>query len=150
MLRKNTKLIESKDVTLANDDEVTTAHKVDEIEKQEIYLKPIRNPTNIEKRNMLAKSVEIMIIATLENHIYIFGNEIRRQTEGGPIGLALTGEIADCYMINWDERFLEILKTLYSHEVALGQAVGQAGHLLVALWQAVGQAGHHEVAMWQA
>ena len=61
---------------------------------------------------MLAKSVEIMIIATLENHIYMFGNEIRRQTEGGPIGLALTGEIADCYMINWDKRFLEILKTL--------------------------------------
>ena len=110
--RKNTKLLESNDVTLANDDEARTAHKVDEIENQEIYLKPIRNPTNIEKRNMLAKSVEIMIIATLENHIYMFGNEIRRQTEGGPIGLALTGEIADCYMINWDKRFLEILKTL--------------------------------------
>ena len=53
-----------------------------------------------------------MIVATLENHIYRFGQEIRRQREGGPIGLALTGEIADCYMINWDRQFLEKLKSL--------------------------------------
>ena len=53
-----------------------------------------------------------MIIATLENHVYRFGNEIRRQKEGGPIGLALTGEIADCYMINWDRQFLAKLKSL--------------------------------------
>ena len=48
---------------------------------------------------MLAKSVEVMIVTSLENHVYQFGNEIRKQKEGGPIGLALTGEIADCYMI---------------------------------------------------
>ena len=110
--KKNTKILETNDVTLVDDDGAPTAHKMDEIENQETFLKPIRNPTNLEKRNMLAKSVEIMIIATLENHIYKFGNEIRRQNEGGPIGLALTGEIADCYMINWDKRFLEILKSL--------------------------------------
>ena len=61
---------------------------------------------------MLAKSIEIMIIATLENHIYKFGNEIRRQREGGPIGLAITGELADCYMLNWDKEFLKKMKTL--------------------------------------
>ena len=61
---------------------------------------------------MLAKSVEIMIVATLENHVYRFGNDIRRQADGGPIGLALTGEIADCYMINWDKEFLEKMKSL--------------------------------------
>ena len=53
-----------------------------------------------------------MIVATLENHVYRFGNDIRRQADGGPIGLALTGEIADCYMINWDKEFLEKLKSL--------------------------------------
>ena len=53
-----------------------------------------------------------MIIVTMENHVYRFGNEIRRQREGGPIGLSLTGEIADCYMINWDRQFLEKLKSL--------------------------------------
>ena len=38
--------------------------------------------------------------------------EIRRQREGGPIGLAITGEIADCYMLNWDKEFLKKMKTL--------------------------------------
>ena len=80
--------------------------------KEEKYHKPIREPTDTEKRNMLSKSIEIMIIATLENHIYRFGNEIRKQKEGGPIGLSLTGEIADCYMVNWDKLFLKKLKSL--------------------------------------
>ena len=35
-----------------------------------------------------------------------------KHKEGGPIGLALTGEIADCYMINWDRLFLAKLKSL--------------------------------------
>ena len=61
---------------------------------------------------MLAKNIEIMIIATLENHIYKFGNEIRRHKEGGPIVLALTGEIADCYMINWDKEYLKKIKSI--------------------------------------
>ena len=78
-----------------------TEEKNDEEEK---YLKPLREPTENEKRNMLAKSVEIMIIQTLENHVYKFGNQIRRQNEGGPIGLALTGEIAD-----WDKEYLKKL-----------------------------------------
>ena len=93
--------------THVNDDEATEAHK-----NEEPFLKPVRTPTDTEKRNMLAKSIEIMIIATLENHIYKFGNEIRRQKEGGPIGLAITGEIADCYMLNWDKEFLKKMKAL--------------------------------------
>ena len=91
---------------VADDGQQNEAHKEDP------YLKPFRSPTDGEKRNMLAKSVEIMIITSMENHVYKFGNEIRRQKEGGPIGLALTGEIAECYMINWDKLFLEKLKSL--------------------------------------
>ena len=94
------------DTHVNDDDEGTKAHK------NEKFLEPVRAPTNTEKLNMLAKSIEIMIIATLENHIYKFGNEIRRQREGGPIGLAITGEIADCYMLNWDKEFLKKMKTL--------------------------------------
>ena len=61
---------------------------------------------------MLSKSIETMIVASLESHIYKFGNEIRRQKEGGPIGLSLTGVIAECYMVNWDKQFLKKLKEL--------------------------------------
>ena len=63
--------------------------------------------THSARTNMLANSIEIMIIATLENHVYKFSNEIRRQKAGGPIGLSLTGEIADCYMVNWDKQFMK-------------------------------------------
>ena len=36
-------------------------------------------------------------------------NEIRRQKAGGPIGLSLTREIADCYIVNWDKQFMKKL-----------------------------------------
>ena len=57
---------------------------------------------------MLSKAVEIMIIVGMENHVYQFGNEIKKQTKGGPIGLSLTGEVADYYLIGWDKKFEEI------------------------------------------
>ena len=46
----------------------------------------------------------------MDNHIYEFANEIRIQKQGGPIGLKLTGEIADCLMMDWDKKLLEELK----------------------------------------
>ena len=46
----------------------------------------------------------------MDNHLYQFNNEVRIQTKGGPIGLKLTGEIADCVMIDWDKILLTELK----------------------------------------
>ena len=46
--------------------------KKDEKVDEEPYFKPIREPTKEEQRNMLAKSIEIMIIVTLENHIFMY------------------------------------------------------------------------------
>ena len=48
--------------------------------------------------------MEILILVVMENHVYKFGDIIRKQKDGGPIGLALTGEIADCYLVNWDKK----------------------------------------------
>ena len=45
-----------------------------------------------------------MIIVALKNHVYKFENE------GGPIGLKLTAEIADCIMIQWDKILMKELK----------------------------------------
>ena len=61
---------------------------------------------------MVGKMVEIMIIAGMENHVYKFNNVIRKQSQGGPIGLALTGEVADCYMVDWDQKFLLKMKSV--------------------------------------
>ena len=38
----------------------------------------------------------------MNNHTYNFANSIKRQTKGGPIGLDLTGEIAQVFMIWWN------------------------------------------------
>ena len=93
-------------VTSANDEgKQKRAHK-------EKFTAPIRKPTKSEERIMLGKAIEIMIKAGMENHVYRFHNKIRIQKTGGPIGLALTGEVADCYMLNWDKKFLNKLKTL--------------------------------------
>ena len=56
----------------------------------------------------------------MNNHVYKFNNKLRIQSRGGPIGLGLTGEIADCFMIKWDKQFLQkcenigITVTMYS------------------------------------
>ena len=51
----------------------------------------------------------MLIIAGMTNHVYRFKNKIRIQIDGGPIGLSLTGQVADCYMIDWDKRYLQRL-----------------------------------------
>ena len=37
--------------------------------------------------------------------------KLESRTRGGPIGLKLTGEIADCVMIDWDKKLLTKLKS---------------------------------------
>ena len=61
---------------------------------------------------MLGKVIQIMALVGMENHVYKFGNIIRKQKSGGPIGLALTGDIADCYLIEWDKKFIQKTKLL--------------------------------------
>ena len=60
---------------------------------------------------MFGKALEMMLIMCMDNHIYEFENKVRLQKQGGPIGLKLTGEIADCLMIDWDKKLLEKLKS---------------------------------------
>ena len=53
-----------------------------------------------------------MLNMCMKNHVYQFNNEFRLQSQGGPIGLKLTGEIADCIMIKWDKKLLADMKNL--------------------------------------
>ena len=38
--------------------------------------------------------------------------QLENKKSGGPIGLALTDDIADCYLIQWDKNFIRKMKTL--------------------------------------
>ena len=80
--------------------------------KKIIWKKAKRAPTKEEKRKMFGKALEIMLVLCLDNHCYQFDNKVRVQAKGGPIGLKLTGEIADCIMIDWDKKFLAELRKL--------------------------------------
>ena len=64
---------------------------------------------------MLGKVLEIMTIVSMKNHVYKFGGRIRIQSQGGPIGLGLTGDVADRAMIDWDKKLLRKLKLLNIH-----------------------------------
>jgi hypothetical protein len=89
------------DVTIVYDDgKRKKAHKSK-------FNAPLRKPTKLEKRKMMGKSIEILIVSCMKNHVYKFQNQLRVQSEGGPIGLALTGEVADCFMNNWDKKFIK-------------------------------------------
>ena len=91
----------SNDVTLAN-----SGRKPRKAHKSK-FLAPKRKPTKIEERRMIGKAVSVLILSCMNNHVYKFNNKLRIQSRGGPIGLGLTGEIADCFMIKWDKQFLE-------------------------------------------
>ena len=45
----------------------------------------------------------------MKNHIYMFNGEARRQSRGGPIGLGLTGDVAQVLMCWWDEELIKRL-----------------------------------------
>ena len=77
-----------------------------------VIIPPKRQPNKVEERKMLAKTVQIMALVGMENHVYKFANTLRKQKAGGPIGLALTGDIADCYLIEWDKKFIKKLESL--------------------------------------
>ena len=51
-----------------------------EIKKKEI-LKPKREPNEIEKRNMLGRAIELLIVTTTTNHVYKFGNRYMVQAK---------------------------------------------------------------------
>ena len=74
---------------------------------------PARQPTEEEKRKMIIVALGCQMKAVMTNHDYTFNNEIRKQSKGGPIGLDLTGSIAQIFMIWWNKelrRRLELLE----------------------------------------
>ena len=77
-----------------------------------IIIPPKRTPDKVEEKKMLAKTVQMMALLGMENHVYKFANVLCKQKSGGPIGLALTGDIADCYLIEWDKRFIKKLESM--------------------------------------
>lgn len=55
---------------------------------------------------MFTKAMKIVLLFIMKNHMYTFNNEIKLQARGGPIGLELTGVLAQLFMVWWDRQFV--------------------------------------------
>ena len=80
-------------------------------------------PDDNTRRKMFIEAIKIAIRTVMKNHIYIFNNTLRRQKKGGPIGLTLTGILAQIVMVWWDHQLhqrliaIGINKRLYKRYV---------------------------------
>ena len=58
--------------------------------------------TKMAKLRMLSKFVELVVVEVFSNHIYEFAGHIYRQSDGGLIGLSLSGAVGRAVMALWD------------------------------------------------
>ena len=62
------------------------------------------------KKRMIAEALRIVLLTILRSHTYEFAGQIKRQQHGGPIGMELTGVVAQIFMVWWDRQFKERLR----------------------------------------
>ena len=79
----------------------------DEGEHQWVYLD--RDPTEVQKKMIIARCCEIGVRTVFENFTYKFGGKFYKQMEGGPIGARLTMCAARLVMMQWAEDYNTIL-----------------------------------------
>ena len=79
---------------------------------ESLWRDPVRRPSAVEKKAMIAKMVEIGVIQIMENNVYKFGDGFRIQSEGGAIGVRATGDVAKAVMVGWDVKFNKQLERL--------------------------------------
>ena len=80
-------------------------------QKEDKRFRPWREPLDREpdddiKKKMIAEAITIAVEFVMRNHMYTFSGQLRRQARGGPIGLALTGDVAQVFMCWWDGEFI--------------------------------------------
>ena len=71
-----------------------------------------KEPTNLQKKRMVARSMEIAVKTILSNHLYQMDGKVFRQQTGGHIGLEITGVLSRLVMLWWDKMFLHKLDKL--------------------------------------
>ena len=66
-------------------------------------------PTEVEKRKMIALALEVGVKVAFKSHLYQFGGKTYLQKDGGPIGVRLSGAVSRIVMGEWDSQLLSIL-----------------------------------------
>ena len=65
-----------------------------------------RKPGIRQQKKILAMVISKGVELVMSNHTYKVGDDIFLQSEGGPIGLELTGAVSRAYMLRWDREYL--------------------------------------------
>ena len=73
------------------------------------WIFPSVEPTEKEKRMMVATVVEVGVRTVFKTHLYQFGGHTYHQQAGGPIGLRVTGAVARIVMGEWDAKLVKTL-----------------------------------------
>ena len=63
---------------------------------------PKRLPTSDEEKKVFGKVLELVIVAVMKHRVYQFSGNTRKQEDGGPMELELSGLIARVFMFRWD------------------------------------------------
>ena len=61
------------------------------------------------KRRLLTEALRIVLLTVLRTHVYEFAGALKLQKKGGPIGMELTGVIAQVFMVWWDRELRQRL-----------------------------------------
>ena len=74
------------------------------------FLEAERQPTEAETRLMFSLALRELIMVCMRTHMYSVGTDGKLQSDGGPIGLKLSGAVGRVFMINWCRRFREKMR----------------------------------------
>ena len=76
-----------------------------------LFYPPSRAMTREEKTKVLSLCVQQGLLAALDAHLYTWHREVKEQQEGLPIGLDLTRAVARLVMLDWDQQFLQLVRS---------------------------------------
>ncbi len=82
----------------------------------EYFFPPAKQADDHTKRVMLRKALRAALTVIMKHHVYTFDSEIRKQKRGGPIGVKLTGVLAQIFMLWWDEELTSRLNAFKIHQ----------------------------------
>ena len=77
----------------------------DKVKRYGPWTPPREKPDEQKVRQMFTEAMKIALLFIMENHVHTFDNEMKLQSKGGPIGLKLTGILAQVFMVWWDGEF---------------------------------------------
>ena len=86
--------------------------KVKKAERFEPWRRAREAPDDIQKKTMFKEALKVALRIMMKNHTYEFARVIRKQKEGGTIGMDLTGTIAKIFMKWWDNQLKQKLEAV--------------------------------------